>query len=76
MKKIKNLIRNLEIKWLNWRARRNLYKNYKQRLEIEKIMEDWITKRIIEGQTQRREELLRKQAEINELSLFIDYLRK
>lgn len=50
-------------------------RGYLKRLEIELLMEDWITKRIMEGQTGRRDELVKKQAEIQELKLFIDYIK-
>ena len=56
-------------------AKRELLKGYSKRLELELIMEDWITKRILEGRTERREELMKKQAEIQELKLFLDYLK-
>ena len=71
-----NFIRNLKTKYVRWRAIRGLISNYEKRLEVEKLMEDWITKRIIDGQTNRREELTKKRLEIDELKLFLDYLKK
>lgn len=53
----------------------DMKRGYLKRLEIELLMEDWITKRIMEGQTGRRDELVKKQAEIQELKLFIDYIK-
>ena len=54
---------------------REFRQGYEKRLEIELLMEDWITKRIMEGKTERRDELIRKQAEIKELKLFVEYLK-
>jgi len=56
-------------------AIRELSRGYSKRLELELLMEDWITKRILDGKTERRDELIKKQAEIQELKLFIDYLK-
>lgn len=45
-------------------------------LEMETILESWITKRILDGQTSRREELLQKQNSIKEIELIIDWLKE
>jgi len=44
--------------------------------EVETMMEEWITKRIVEGQSGRREELKQKQARLIEVKEFIKYLKK
>lgn len=66
-----NLIRIIR----RWNEKRKLRKSYLKRLEVELLMEEWISKRILDGQTNRREELVSKQAEIKELELFIDFLK-
>tara|TARA_Y100000310_G_C20430537_1_gene691246 strand:- start:146 stop:367 length:222 start_codon:yes stop_codon:yes gene_type:complete len=53
---------------------KRLYRRYRDMLEIERIMETWITKRILEGQQGRRNELLEKQQAIKEQELFLEYL--
>lgn len=50
-------------------------KGYLKRLEMELVIEDYITQRILAGKTERRKELIEKQAEIKELRTFIDYLQ-
>ena len=68
---IKNLIKKIKKKL----AARRLIKQYSYNLVVEEIMEDWITNRILSGQTGRRKELQEKQQRIAEIQLFIDYLK-
>jgi hypothetical protein len=64
-------------KWLASRkAKGDLIKRYVFDLEVSRIMESWVTKRILEGQSGRRQELLDLQQKIKETGLFIDFLRK
>ena len=44
-------------------------------LEMETILERWITKRILDGQTSRRDELLTKQGAIKEIEAIIEWLK-
>jgi hypothetical protein len=57
------------------RAKRSLLKRYVFDLEVSKLMESWVTKRILEGQTGRRQELLDLQQKIKETELFINFLK-
>jgi len=63
-------------KYYRWKAKRSLLKTYRFEIEIDKILEKWITKRILEGQQGRRKELIEKQNRIKETKLFIDFLKK
>jgi hypothetical protein len=79
MKIFKNYIRKANIFNQDRRKRKainDLLKKYKYVLEVDHIMESWITKRILEGQQGRRNELLEKQQAIKEQELFIEYLEK
>lgn len=58
------------------KAIKSLLEKYKYEIEIEKVMEEWITKRILEGQKGRREELTKKRSRVKELELFINFLSK
>ncbi len=66
-------------KIINWNTRRRikkvLLKRYLHDYEVELILEQWIIKRILDGQTARRKELAEKQARIKEMEMFINYLR-
>lgn len=73
---IQNKIDTILQKYRFWRAKRNLLKKYLYMLEVERMMEEWITKRIVEGQSGRREELKQKRAQIRETKEFINYLKK
>lgn len=53
-----------------------LRKEYYYVREVEELMSDWITKRILDGQEGRRKELVEKQSKIQELDLFINYLKE
>lgn len=53
-----------------------LIKRYEYNYQTEQILEQWIIKRIVEGNTNRRKELAEKQAKIKEMKDFIDYLKK
>jgi hypothetical protein len=69
IKKIKNQIRR-------WWIKRKLIRKYEGDLIIATILETWITKRILEGQTKRRGELNKKRGEIEEIKLFLEFLKK
>lgn len=42
---------------------------------METVLESWITKRILDGQTGRRQELLKKQASIKEIEAILEWLK-
>lgn len=72
---IKELYKNL-IRAKNRRsALRDLKKHNRYMLEMEIILESWITKRILDGQTGRREELIKKQAAIKEIEAILEWLQ-
>ena len=53
---------------------KNLIRGYEEILAVDKIMEVWVTKRIVEGQHGRRDELLKLQSKIGEQVAFLEYL--
>ena len=59
-------------KWVH----RRMIKDYQKMYQVELLLEQWIIKRILEGNTDRRKELAEKQARIKEITSFINYLNK
>jgi len=64
-----------------WRLKRKVFKKFVEhfefQLEQELLNEKWIMECIVQrGQTGRREELAKKQAEIKELKLLLEYFSK
>lgn len=63
-----------------WRMKRKIKKGlirrYKYDYEVELLLEEWITKRILDGQIARRPELAEKQQRIKEIKMFIEYFSK
>ena len=57
------------------KVRRGMIRKYKAELEMACIMERWITKRILEGQQGRRQELIDMQARIKETEALILFLK-
>ena len=53
-----------------------MIKRYEMQGITNKILEQWITQRILDGQEGRRNELIQKQKEIEETKLFIAFLKK
>lgn len=47
---------------------------FRKDLETSKLMEKWVTKRILEGQKNRRQELLKLQNKINELDAMLEFI--
>ncbi|MFA6077349.1 MAG: hypothetical protein WC735_04735 [Candidatus Paceibacterota bacterium] len=73
---IKKVLNKLE-EFNNWRIKRKvlnrLVRRYKMDYEVELVLEQWIIKRILDGQVARRPELAEKQQRLKEIKLFIDY---
>ena len=69
-------IDNLRRRYTIWKVKKNLLNSYKYNIEVDRIMETWITKRILEGQQGRRNELIQMQNQIAERELFIDFIKK
>jgi hypothetical protein len=74
--KIKKLINDWSKKRLKRKLIREMIIRYNANIEMNKILEEWITQRILSGQTERRQELLQKQAEISETTEFIKFISK
>lgn len=53
-----------------------MIKYYNDKYQQALILEAWIIKRVLDGQTERRKELTEKQAEIKEISSFIKFLKE
>ena len=53
-----------------------MIRQYKTQDIANRILEQWITQRILDGQEGRREELIQKQKQIKETELFIEFLKK
>jgi hypothetical protein len=73
--KIKELLEKIKIRRIKRQVLKALIHRYQQDLELEFIMEKWIIKRILDGQTDRRKELSEKQARIKEMQMFIEYFK-
>ena len=52
-----------------------MVRDYKKRIEVEKVLEEYISFRILDGQAQRRDELVQKQGEIKEFDTFLKFLK-
>ena len=63
-------------KYYYYKAKRYLLKTYRFDRETTSIMEKWVTKRILEGQQGRKDELKELRGRLKEIELFIDYLKK
>lgn len=73
MKNIKNKIHSYLIK--KWWKRKQLH-HLAVRREENKILQDYLTIRILDGQEFRRKELVEKQGEEKEIEIFINYIKK
>lgn len=66
-------------KFNSWRLKRKikkvLIKRYIHDYEVELVLEQWIIKRIMDGQTARRKELAEKQSRIKEMEMFINFMQ-
>lgn len=45
-------------------------------LEMEIMLESWISNEILAGDTKRRQELLKKQHDIKKIESFLEYLKE
>jgi hypothetical protein len=72
---LKELLTKIRKWYFRRKAIRNLTKHNLYMLEMETILERWITKRILDGQTSRRDELLTKQGAIKEIEAIIEWLK-
>lgn len=70
----------LKKKYYRWKARFTLTRRYEYLNEVNNILEEYITAKILEGGneqflTKGRQDLINKQAEIKETSKMIEFLR-
>jgi len=68
-------LKNLITKYKYWKLKRKLIVGYQKEIEVDEIMEKWITQNILGGAQNRRKELVEKQQKISELKRFIDFLK-
>ena len=73
IKELKNKILTI---WYRWRVKSSMIQRYRSEYEMNQILEDWITKRIFDGQQGRREELIKMQKRVEETKLFLNFLLK
>jgi len=72
--KLKNLIKKPD--FLRWWVKTRLIRRYKYLLEVNKVLEEYVTTRVIDGETNRRKELVEKQKEIAEMNRLIDFFKR
>lgn len=72
-----NALKNKIISWyFRGYVKNRLLTEFYRRKEENTILQDYITKRILDGQEFRRKELIEKQGEEKEIALFINYLKR
>jgi len=69
----KNLIWKIRRYFTRRTVLKKLIKYYEEQYETELLMEEWIIKRILDGQKERRKELQEKQAKIKEIEQYLDF---
>ena len=69
LKKLLNL-------WRHKKVLKTLIKKYEEQFELEIILEQWIIKRVLDGNVSRRKELVEKQSAIKEIKTFINWLKE
>ena len=73
---------NIKERYYRWLAKRRLINRYGGYLkEVNKILEEYITDKLIQGGSSEfmekgRQELINKQSEIKENDKFVDFLKK
>jgi SNF2 family DNA or RNA helicase len=70
---IKALLEQFNNRRLKRKVIKSLIKRYQMDYEVELVLEQWIIKRILDGQVARRPELAEKQQRLKEIKLFIEY---
>lgn len=70
------MFKTLIKKYNYWKTKRGLLERYRNEREVRSIMEQWITKRILEGQEGRRDELVKMQQSVKEAELMVDFLEQ
>lgn len=70
---------NLKKKYYRWKAKNTLIRRYEYLNEVNAVLEEYITKKILEGGSQEflakgRQDLINKQAEIRETTKMVEFL--
>ncbi len=71
----------LKTKFYRWRAKRTLVHRYEYLNEVNKVLEEYLTDKLLQGGSQEfmnkgRQDLSQKQAEVRENSAFVSFLKK
>lgn len=74
--KVIDLKSNLIQKYYKRKVKHKHLLNFYYRLEENKILQQYITKKILDGQVKRREELIEKQGEEKELIAYINFIKR
>ena len=75
LEKIQNKIGEIRSWFRKIKVKRHLLRKYKYDYQLNLLLEQWIIKRILDGQVERRKELSEMQAKIKEMGLFINYFK-
>lgn len=75
------MYQNLKKKYYRWKAKSTLIRRYEYLIEVNTVLEEYITAKILEGGSQEfltkgRQDLISKQAEIRETTKMVEFLRK
>lgn len=75
------MFEQLKKKYYRWKAKRQLISRYAYLHEVDTLLEEYITGKILEGGSEEflakgRKNLITKQQEILENSKFLDFLKK
>jgi hypothetical protein len=75
------MFQNLKTKYFRRKAKRKLTKQYEYLVEVNTILEEYITQKILTGGSQKfiedgRKNLITKQSEIKENKSFLEFLSK
>jgi hypothetical protein len=78
---MKNIYENLKKKYYRWKAKFTLIRRYEYLNEVNAVLEEYITSKILEGGSAEflakgREDLIKKQAEIRETVKMVEFLKR
>lgn len=72
---------NLKKKYYRWKAKTTLIQRYEYLNEVNAVLEEYITSKVLEGGSAEflakgRQELISKQSEIREATKMVEFLKK
>jgi hypothetical protein len=75
------MFNSIKARFYRWRARRTLIARYEYLNEVNKVLEEYLTDKLLRGgspefMAKGRSDLATKQAEVRENAAFVDFLRK